>query len=240
MPSAATSRSRGPRTSRSPTRPASGSSTPSAARSAAGRHLAARRDRRADPGSSCRAPRPCRPGTPRRGDALAMAGANGIDRLRAVSRAGVRALAGPLDARRRRSLHDERRLGRLRAGGLLLLLLPAGMAANGTLTLGEGVQGRGQRLVRSPVGRLRLGRRRRLGLVRDQPRRRDGHHDLGGPRPRGQPGPLVVRHAGAARRRGQHLDDGRVHGGFGGDVDKPAHGRGLSGRLADRRCPGRG
>ena len=39
----------------------------------------------------------------------------------------------------------------------------------------------GRRLVRPPVGRLHLGRRRRLGLVRGQPRRRHGPHAVARP-----------------------------------------------------------
>ena len=45
------------------------------------------------------------------------------------------------------------------------------MAAGGTLTLGgDGARVTGDGLVRPPVGRLHRGRRRRLGLVRGQPR----------------------------------------------------------------------
>ena len=78
------------------------------------------------------------------------------------------------------------------------------MAATGTVTLGdETLAVEGDALVRPPVGRLHLGRRRRLGLVRGQPRRRHGPHAVA--RPRGRRDlPARLRHArrcGRARRR---------------------------------------
>ena len=100
------------------------------------------------------------------------------------------------DASGRPSLHDSDRLDRLRAGRRLLLLLAhRGWPRRATLTLdGDAVEVDGQRLVRPPVGRLHRGRRRRLGLVRGQPRRRHGPHAVAGAR-RGRLLSAGLRHA---------------------------------------------
>ena len=74
-----------------------------------------------------------------------------------------------------------RRLDRLRAGRRLLLLLAAAMDASGDVTLGDARSTSRAGLVRPPVGRLHRGRRRRLGLVRHQPRRRHGPDAVAGP-----------------------------------------------------------
>ena len=58
----------------------------------------------------------------------------------------------------------------------------------------------GERLVRPPVGRLHRGRRRRLGLVRRQPRRRHRPDAVARPRRRR----LVPARLRDARRRGRH------------------------------------
>ena len=85
------------------------------------------------------------------------------------------------------------------------------MTATGTVTLGgERSQVDRRGMVRPPVGRLHLRRRRRLGLVRRQPRRRHGRHALARPR-RGRLLPAGLRH-----RRRPVGDDapprpGRVH-----------------------------
>ena len=61
------------------------------------------------------------------------------------------------------------------------------------------VPGRRHGLVRPPVGRLHQRRRRRLGLVRGQPRRRHRPDAVARPRRRRQL-PAGLRHAGRARR----------------------------------------
>ena len=81
------------------------------------------------------------------------------------------------------------------------------MTATGTLTLdGETLHVDGRGLVRPPVGRLHLGRWRRLGLVRGQPRRRHGPDAVARPRRRRQL-PARLRHARRTRTgRRRHLD----------------------------------
>ena len=117
-PSAVASRRRGRRTSRSPTRAATGSCTASGSRSAAGGPLAARRRRRADrlrPRRSTGAD-PSRPGDAPARPAWTMAGSDGTDhargRLRArrggAGRVARRARPRPRPRRRpsRAALHD--------------------------------------------------------------------------------------------------------------------------------------
>ena len=130
------------------------------------------------------------PGAVRRGQRSApapwsMSGGGGTDHLVAALTPDEAALAGvagrsrarpgaPVD--QARGPARRRRLDRLRAGRRLVLLLAdvddrVGHADRSTARP-LAVHRIG--LVRPPVGRLHLGRRRRLGLVRGQPRRRHG------------------------------------------------------------------
>ena len=190
------SRRRGSRTSRSPTRAATASSTPSGWRSAP---QVDRSPRGAD-------------GEPTGFD-LAVAGVDPTrpdDRRPAALDDGRRRRHGPADgraragrggggrhARRARPRPDARRRPSRRPSTTATAGSTSGRPAartttrgprwtpTGTLTLdGATLRGRRRRLVRPPVGRLHLGRRRRLGLVRGQPRRRHGPHALARPRRR--------------------------------------------------------
>ena len=138
-----------------------------------------------------------------------MAGGEGVDPLSVAldpAEAAAAGLARRAHARARSTLDEERRparrgrLARLRGRRVVLLLLADGdgRARRAHDRRPEG-RGHGHRLVRSPVGRLHRRRGRRLGLVRGQPRRRDGPHAL----PRSgcrRFVPARVRHA---RRRGR-------------------------------------
>ena len=69
----------------------------------------------------------------------------------------------------------QRRLGRLRGRRIVVLLLAHRDGRNGQPDPGRpNLRRHRQRLVRPSMGRLHRGRRRWLGLVRGQPRRRDG------------------------------------------------------------------
>ena len=95
-----------------------------------------------------------------------------------------------------------RRLDRLRARRRLVLLLADRDDRHGHADRRRRAgPGRGRGLVRSPVGRLHLGRWRWLGLVRGQPRGRHRHHAV--PRPRGR------RHVPAGLRDGRRLRTAR-------------------------------
>ena len=99
-------------------------------------------------------------------------------------------------------MHDLRRLDRLRGRRRLVLLLTdrddRGRLADARRR--DDARGRG-RLVRSPVGRLHLGRWRRLGLVRGEPRGRHGPEPVARSRCRRQL-PAGLRHArGSGRDR---------------------------------------
>ena len=128
-----------------------------------------------------------------------LAGASGTDRIvaalapeeAAASGSGVRARPRTARPQAARPAPGQR-LHRLRAGWLVVLLL-AHAARRDRLAPAErtDAQGHRDRLVRPPVGRLRLGRRRRLGLVRDQPRRRHRHHPVDRPRCAGAAHPAV-------------------------------------------------
>ncbi len=101
---------------------------------------------------------------------------------------------GPRAGRAAGRAPRRRWLDRLRACRRLLLLLAAPAAPDRHADARRGaVAGRGDRLVRPPVGRLHLGRWRRLGLVRRQPRRRLGPHAVARAR-RGRHLPARLRH----------------------------------------------
>ena len=115
-----------------------------------------------------------------------LAGSNGVDTIQATLTDEEAAAADrsfgldlALTSTKPAALHGGDRVRRLRAGGLVLLLLPdAARRVRRADARRRDVCGHGHRLVRPPVGRLHLGRRR-LGLVRDQPRRRHGSHAVG-------------------------------------------------------------
>ena len=134
-----------------------------------------------------------------------MAGADGDDRLARDPRRRTRR---PRPARRAGSASTSRsrRPSRpaLHDGDGWIDFGPAGgsyyysrtaMTARARSTLdGATLDVDGHRLVRPPVGRLHLGRRRRLGLVRGQPRRRHGPHPVARARRRRHL-PARLRHA---------------------------------------------
>ena len=102
----------------------------------------------------------------------------------------------------------------------------------GTLTLdGDELAVTGDGLVRPPVGRLHRGRRRRLGLVRGQPRRRHRPDALARPRRR-RLLPARLRHARRRRRRRPPPAARRVRGRGHRPLDEPGDRRRLPGRLA--------
>ena len=128
--------------------------------------------------------------------AWAMAGTTGTDRLQAslapdeAAAAGVPGGLGPGPA----AAGDQAagpprhgRLDRLRAGRRLVLLLADGHGCDGLAgRRRRDPERHRRRLVRPPVGRLHQRRRRRLGLVRREPRRRHRPDHLAGPRRRRQ------------------------------------------------------
>ncbi len=91
---------------------------------------------------------------------------------------------------------------------------------------------RGRRLVRPPVGRLHLGRRRRLGLVRRQPRRRHGPHAVARPGGRRHL-PAGLRHARRRRRGHDEPRRRRLLGRGHRPLDEPDNGATVPRRLAD-------
>ena len=127
-----------------------------------------------------------------------------------------------------------RRLDRLRAGRRLVLLLPDGDDATGHADPRRpDAGGRGLGLVRPPVGRLHLGRRRRLGLVRAQPRRRHGPHAVARPRGRRE---LSARSTGRSSRPTatvRHLDRDAFTRRGDRPLAEPDDRRRLPGRLDD-------
>ena len=207
----------GPRTSRSPTRPASASSTASGARSgprstgrrerrrpadrlrpvAHGRRSVATRDGRARRRGRWPAPAGRTISTARsRRDEATPPGSPGGARARPGAR-GDEASGAP----------RPRRLDRLRRRPAARTTTPArAMAATGHArrsTAGRSTVD-GHRLVRPSVGRLHLGRRRRLGLVRGEPRRRHRPHAVPRAR-RGRHLPARLRHARRADGTLPHL-----------------------------------
>ena len=112
------------------------------------------------------------------------------------------------------------------------------MTADGSLTAGRSDDAGGRRrLVRPPVGRLHLRGRRWLGLVRGQPRRRDGHQPVARARRRRQLS-ARLRHARGSRRRRASPRRRRVHGrgrGPAGSAHRPAPTTRPPGRSRSRR-----
>ena len=133
-----------------------------------------------------------------------------------------------------------RRLDRLRAGRWLLLLLAAAMNADGVLDRRRRAASCDRPgLVRPPVGRLHRGRRRRLGLVRGEPRRR---HRPDACRSSAMPTAPTRSSTGrspAPTGRTSHLPPRGVHDRGHRPLDKPGDRRDYPGRLADHG-PGRG
>ena len=111
-----------------------------------------------------------------------MSGTGGDDRLRAALAPDEAALAGSpgglgldlrLTATKPAALHDRDGWIDFGPAGGSYYYSRTAMTATGSLDLdGRSLAVEGVGLVRPPVGRLHLGRRRRLGLVRGQPRRR--------------------------------------------------------------------
>ena len=95
----------------------------------------------------------------------------------------------------------------------------------------------GNGLVRPPVGRLHRGRRRRLGLVRGQPRRRHRPDALAGPRGR-RVLPAGLRHARRRDGTARSLDRTAFTVTPTGRWRSPGTGADLPGRLARSSIPG--
>ena len=111
------------------------------------------------------------------------------------------------------------------------------MTATGSLTLdGRPLSVEGDGLVRPPVGRLHLGRRRRLGLVRGQPRRRHGPDAVARPR-RGRQLPARLRHRRRPRRDGPSPRSRRVHVEVTRPLGQPGDRRRLPGRAGRSGSP---
>ncbi len=151
---------------------------------------------------------PSRPETQGR-PAWSMAGSGGTrpSRRRAGRRRGRAGRLAGWSRARPAARRDEaagpprpRRLDRLRACRRVVLLLADGDdGARQPDHRWQDARRRRQRLVRSPVGRLHLGRWRRVGLVRREPRRRHRPHALARAR-RGRHLPARVRHGRRGRR----------------------------------------
>ena len=177
-----------------------------------------------------------------------MTGADGADRLAATLAPDEAAAAGSpgglgldltLEATKPPALHDRDGWIDFGAAGGSYYYSRTAMTADGTLTLdGRHAAGRRRGLVRPPVGRLHLGRRRRLGLVRGEPRRRHGPDPVARPRRRRQLS-AGLRHARRPGRDRPPPRRRRVHGRRHGPLDEPGDRRRLPGRLDDRD-PGRG
>ena len=126
-----------------------------------------------------------------------------------------------------------RRLDRFRPGRRLVLLLADGDDRDGpSRSRWSLARGRGIGMVRPPVGRLHLGRRRRLGLVRRQPRRRHRPDALARPRRR-RLLPADLRDGRRARRDGPAPRSGRLPGRGHRPLGQPDHRRRLSSGLDD-------
>ena len=146
--------------------------------------------------------------------------------------AGVPGRARPRPGRSRRpsqpALHDRDGWIDFGAGGGSYYYSRTAMTATGSLTIdGRALPVDGRGLVRPPVGRLHLGRRRRLGLVRRQPRGRDGPDAVARPR-RGRHLSARLRDAGRRRRPGPSPARGGVHRRGRRALAQPGDRRGLS------------
>ena len=164
----------------SPTRPATRSATPS------GRGSGRASTRRRPTGSAWRLPGRAPSGTP-----WSMSGGDGHDALDAAAAADAESSTGSGFAPRPpRSTRRSRRRSTTPTAGSTSARPAARTTTRGRRWRptarsplgGKDARRSPARLVRPPVGRLHRGRRRRLGLVRGQPRRRDRPDALAGPR----------------------------------------------------------
>ena len=169
---------------------------------AAGRSIAARRRRAADrlrpAGRRASTPSSSPAGAPAFGGPWRLAGSDGVDSIEAALTPEEAAAAGrafglelALEPTKPPALHDGDGFVDFGPAGSSYYYSRTRLAATGELSsTASRLAVDGHRLVRPPVGRLHLGRRR-LGLVRDQPRRRHGHHALGRPRRSRRAGPRL-------------------------------------------------
>ena len=171
---------------------------------------------------------------PRHADGHGDAPGSGSGRL--AGRAGVRPGTRRDEAA---GTPRRRRLGRLRGRRVVVLLLTDRDGCDGQPHPGRrNIRRDRNRLVRPPVGRLHRRGRWRLGLVRDEPRRRDRHHAVAQPGhrrvvldrlrdARGRRGPITQPAARVLRHRGHR------------SLAEPEDRRELPRRLASHD-PGRG